>query len=84
MCSQSGNWPDPPTGEYGSKDPETIKYNRQKSRRLTRARSIMGTVVDQDGDRRTAVNYYEALKSILLVATVCLASSWLRSRASIR
>ena len=34
---------------------------RQKSRRLTRARSGMGAVVGQDGDGRTAVNYYEAL-----------------------
>jgi hypothetical protein len=33
------------TGEYGSKDPESIKYNRQKSGRLTRDRTVMGTVV---------------------------------------
>jgi hypothetical protein len=30
------------TGEYGTKGPETIKNNRQKSRRLTRARSFEG------------------------------------------
>jgi hypothetical protein len=46
----------------GSKGPETIKNNRQKSRPLTQARSVMGTVVGQGGGRRTTVNYYEALK----------------------
>ena len=44
----------------------------------------MGTVEGEDGGRGTTVNKDETLNQILLVATVCLASSWLRSRASIR
>ena len=53
---------DPPAPPPGSKNFETVKNYRQKRAvDFTRAGSVMGTVVNQNGGCRTAVNYYKAL-----------------------